>query len=587
MISGTTLLGALSVPAYMTDAHGRLTFYNDAAAGLWQYRPPLDVPLSALRVRLFSPEGIPLAPDDWPVARLLREGQLPPALELSVERGDGSRVAAIPHASLLYDSDGRVAGTVCLLFDVSQVGHGDADAARLAAIVSSSDDVIISKTLEGVITSWNAAATRVFGYEAEEMVGQSILKIIPPELHAEEERILATLKRGERLSHYDTVRVTKDGRRIDISLTVSPVRDRHGRVIGASKVARDVTERKRAEALQRLLFDELNHRVKNTLAIVTSLASQSLLRTSSPEEFAESFTGRVEALARAHDLLMLGQMRGTTLADLIQEQVILAGGARIYADGPKIVLDSQAVVQVGLVLHELATNARKYGALSVPNGRLNISWAQVPGQERDIIIHWRESGVPNLRPPQSQGFGTKLIERTSQAFGGSATIEFRPGGLACDLRLQLRDDPTPAVLRSPPPGSKEKPPGARPTSNPLVQGGRVLVVEDELIIAMDIEARLNGLGCIVIGPAATAAAAINLIETEDIDAALLDANLGGQRVDDVAEGFARRGIPFAFVTGYGPEALPGAFRDVPVVPKPINITQLNETLAMLMARNSR
>jgi PAS domain S-box-containing protein len=486
---------------------------------------------------------------------------------------------------LLHDDNARVLGAVCLLVEVTELGQGDVEAARLAAIVSSSDDVIISKTLEGVITSWNSSATRVFGYEAEEIVGQSILKLIPPELHAEEEQILAKLKRGERLTHYDAVRVTKDGRRLDISLTVSPVRDRHGRIVGASKVARDVTERKRAEALQRLLFDELNHRVKNTLAIVSSLASQSLLRTSSPEEFAESFTGRVEALARAHDLLMLGQMRGTTLADLIQEQVILSGGARIYADGPKIELDSQSVVQIGLVLHELATNARKYGSLSISDGRLNITWAYLPGNAREITLHWRETGLTNLRQPKIQGFGTKLIERTMQAFGGSAILDFRPGGLACDLRFQLRDDPTPMELGSS--GSSERRTGRRPAADPLVQGGRVLVVDDELIIAMDLEARLSSLGCIVIGPAATAAAAIALIEKEDIDAALLDANLGGHRSDDVALALTERGIPFAFVTGYGPVAMPAAFREVPLIPKPINVTQLNETLVALMAGSSR
>lgn len=585
MIPGTDLLAALSVPAYMTDSENRLAFYNDAAAELWQCRPPCGEPLSAGPMRLFMPNGVPLAPEEWPTARLLRDGELPPTVELYAQRRDGSRFSAVPHPSLLRDENGRVIGTVNLLIDVPHSGQGDIEAARLAAIVASSDDVIISKNLDGVITSWNAAATRVFGYEPEEMVGQSILKIIPPELHSEEQQILAKLKRGERISHYDTVRMTKGGQRVDISLTVSPLRDRHGRIVGASKVARDVTERKRSEALQRLLFDELNHRVKNTLAIVTALASQSLLKTSSPEEFAESFTGRVEALARAHDLLMLGQMRGTTLADLVHEQVILAGGARIYADGPRVDLDPQAVVQIGLVLHELATNARKYGALSTPKGRLNITWAHMADREREVVIHWRESGVPNMRPPQARGFGTTLIERTTQAFGGRATIEFRPGGLACDLQLQLRDDPSPPALRLPPSNGRRL--AAPPHTVPNLEGRRILVVDDELVIAMDLEARLSGLGCIVIGPAATAAAAIALIGSEEIDAALVDANLGGHRVDDVAASLAQRHIPFAFVTGYGPEALPDTFRHVPVVAKPINVAQLNETLAALAASIKR
>ena len=148
--------------------------------------------------------------------------------------------------------------------------------ARLASIVESSDDAIISKDLDGTVTSWNVGASRIFGYYADEMIGQPITRIIPPELHNEEEEILARLKRGERIEHYETTRVAKDGSRLDISLTISPLRDKHGVVVGASKVARDVTERKRAEKLQRLLIDELNHRVKNTLAMIQAISSQSL-----------------------------------------------------------------------------------------------------------------------------------------------------------------------------------------------------------------------------------------------------------------------------------------------------------------------
>src|SRR6266511_2276172 len=129
-----------------------------------------------------------------------------------------------------------------LLVDISGRERAEMESALLAAIVASSDDAIVSKTLEGRVTSWNAGAARIFGYEADEMIGQPITRIIPPELHAEEQDILARLRRGERIHHYDTVRVAKDGRRVDISLTVSPIYDTWGKVIGASKVARDVTE---------------------------------------------------------------------------------------------------------------------------------------------------------------------------------------------------------------------------------------------------------------------------------------------------------------------------------------------------------
>jgi PAS domain S-box-containing protein len=181
----------------------------------------------------------------------------------------------------------------------------------LAAIVISSNDAIVSKTLEGAVTSWNDGAVRMFGFEPSEMIGQPITRIIPSELHGEEEQILTKLRRGERIEHYETVRVRKDGRRIHASLSISPIRDKTGRLIGAAKVARDITERKLAEETQRLLMDELNHRVRNTLATVQAMASQTLRRVKNPNEFVPTFLGRIQSLADAH-----------TLADPIE----LAGG---------------------------------------------------------------------------------------------------------------------------------------------------------------------------------------------------------------------------------------------------------------------
>ena len=145
-----------------------------------------------------------------------------------------------------------------------------------------SDDAIISKTLDGRITSWNRGASRILGYSADEMVGELILKIIPPELVDEEKGILARLRKGERIDHFDTVRLAKNGRRVNLSLTISPLRDLNGAIIGASKIARDITDRKQAEELQTLLFEELNYRVKNTLATIQAIASQSLRRAATP-----------------------------------------------------------------------------------------------------------------------------------------------------------------------------------------------------------------------------------------------------------------------------------------------------------------
>ena len=295
MITGTELLEALPVAVYTTDAEGRITFYNRAAAELWGHHPELGSSQWCGSWRLYWSNGRPLPHNECPMAIALKEGREVRDVEAIVERPDGTRVRFRPYPTPLRDPSGQLVGAINLLMDVTERHDADMESARLAAIGVSSDDAIISKTLEGRITSWNASATRIFGYDANEMIGDSILRIIPPELHGEEREILARLQRGERIEHYETVRVAKDGRRVDVSLTVSPLRDRSGKVVGASKVGRDITDRKRAEKLQRVLTDELAHRVKNTLATVQAIANQSLVRAKSPTDFVSSFAGRIHA----------------------------------------------------------------------------------------------------------------------------------------------------------------------------------------------------------------------------------------------------------------------------------------------------
>lgn len=587
MIADTDLLEALPVAAYMTDADGRITFYNDGAAALWGQRPTLGVARWCGSWRLYRPDGRPMAPDETPLAMVLREGQALQGIEAVAERPDGTRVAFLAYPAPLRNSSGRVIGAIALLVDMAERRQMEIDSARLAAIVASSDDAIISKTLEGRITSWNAGASRIFGYAPEEMIGQPIRRIIPPELQHEEDEILAKLRRGERIDHYDTIRITKDGRRIDISLTVSPLRDRAGTIVGASKVARDITERKRSEELQRLLFAELNHRVKNMLATIQAIASQSLRHAASPADFVASFNGRLQALARAHNLLVQSRMRGTEMVAILREQV-MPGGAdsdRIACTGPPLGLAPQTAVQLALVLHELATNARKYGALSVPDGRLAITWALRAHDGRALHLEWRESGGPMPRAPAARGFGTTLIERSLETSGGSAQIRYGAEGVTCEIRLPLPEDRNETQDLRAAVGAHPLPSPEQPA--PSLRGKRILLVEDEPLIAMEIEAELLSAGCEVIGPAGTLAGALRLVAESSCDAALLDANLGGQPVDTLATALTQRGIPFAFATGYGRDALPFAFREqAAVLTKPFGPDQLLATLRALLAEGA-
>ena len=573
MLDTKTVLEALPVAVYTTDAEGRITFYNQAAADLWGYRPELGS-LWCGSWKLYWPDGTPLPHDQCPMAIALKEGRLVRGVEAVVERPDGTRVPFKPYPTPFKDQDGRVIGAVNVLVDLAERQDVEALAARLAAIVTSSDDAIISKTLDGTITSWNAGAERIFGYEAGEMIGQSILRLIPPELQDEETEIISRLKRGERIDHYEAVRVAKDGRRVDISLTVSPLRNEAGLIVGASKVARDITEKKQAEKLQQLLVEELNHRVKNTLASVQAIATQSLVRSKSNKDFVTSFSGRLQALAKLHTLLTQTSMRGTELTELIASQVRLGSPDedRVSINGPFLFLGAQEAGHLGMVLHELTTNARKYGALSTATGRVAVSWHLQTNAGRKLLLQWTESGGPRVRAPQTRGFGMTLIEQTVRVSGGEVSMHFAEDGLKCWIDWPLSETPQETVSTA---TARFGDASVLPTQvSPSLQGKRVLIVEDEPLVAMDMQSMLSAAGCVVVGPAGTLEEAKRLLGAEDCDAALVDVNLKGKSIDPLLVELRQREIPFAFVTGYGAKVLSKTFEETVTISKPFSADQL-------------
>jgi PAS domain S-box-containing protein len=311
---------------------------------------------------------------------------------------------------------GQLVGAINLLVDLTERRRAEVRSAQLAAIVASSDDAIISKTLEGRVTSWNEGASRIFGWEASEMIGQPILRIIPPELHDEEVEILARLRRGERIEHFDTVRLAKDGRRVDISLTVSPIRDNSGRVTGASKVARDVTERKEAEKLQRLLVDELNHRVKNTLATVQAIARATRCAVPQFRGFCIEFhwpRSGTGARASSSHRAWRGRMSPTSCA----EQVVLGvvESNRVAFSGRHCSwIRSPLCISLWFCTSSPPIRA-EYGALSVPQGQLSVSWSMLANKGRMLVLQWSERGGPAVAAPSSVGFGTSLIQQALDA----------------------------------------------------------------------------------------------------------------------------------------------------------------------------
>ena len=306
----------------------------------------------------------------------------------------------------------------------------------LAAIVACSDDAICSKTLDGVITSWNRAAERLFGYTTAEAVGRHVAMLAAPGREEEMPRILAQIRRGEKIDHYDTLRRRKDGSMIEISLTVSPIRDSTGRIVGASKIARDISERKRWERRQELLLRELNHRVKNTLAVIQSIARNTARPGVGIDQFVDIFEGRLRAMAAAHDQLVAGNWESVLLDDLVRGAL----GAHAAEPGMRLVLpaahlSSALASNLALAVHELASNAAKYGALSTPLGRVALEGSVVDG---DLSLVWRERGGPEVRAPHHRGFGTALLaDVMTRQHGARVNLDWRREGLVCTLTLPL------------------------------------------------------------------------------------------------------------------------------------------------------
>jgi PAS domain S-box-containing protein len=425
------VLEALPVAIYMTDAEGVITFYNEAAVELWGRRPAVGDERWCGSWKLFWPDGRPMPHDQCPMAIALSEARPVYGMEAVAERPDGTRVPFIPFPTPLFDRSGVLTGAVNLLVDATDRKRAEDYERRLAAIIEFSDDAILSKDLNGVIATWNRGAERLFGYTAAEAIGRPITMLIPPERIDEEPSILERIRRGERIEHYETIRQRKDGSLVDISLTVSPIRNSDGRIIGASKIARDISERKRAEEKQNILFAEMRHRIKNTIAMAQVFATHTL--QSAPPEEQEAFVGRLRSLSAAQDVLTArswsrAPLREVVVRGLAAFQESYAG--RLAIDGPDdIWLDADKVLSLTLALHELATNAAKYGAWSNETGTVAVSWEMIAGGEAPSVrFIWRESGGPEVVPPERRGFGSRLVERT---FGECVRLDFNPEGVLC------------------------------------------------------------------------------------------------------------------------------------------------------------
>lgn len=379
-------------------------------------------------------QALPDEPEGWCsiYETVLRTGE-----PIRFERG------LVTHGRVLelyaFRVDDKAHRRVAVIFkDITGRKQAEETNARLGAIVESSDDAIIGKDLNGVITSWNKGSERLFGYTAQEAIGQSVAMLIPRERLDEEPDILQRVRRGERVENYETVRCHKDGTLFDVSLTVSPIVDSLGKIVGASNISRNISERKQTEQRQQFLMNELAHRSKNLLAVIQSIASRSLSGTRPLAEAREMLTRRIQALARCQSALITGGFEGAPIAEIIRLE-FEAFSDQVQAVGPDVILNPRVAQTFALLLHELATNATKYGALSRSDGKVAIHWSiEGAGADARFKFQWQERDGPLVVPPVHQGFGRIVLEKAAaQDFGVLPKIRFASEGVSYEIDALL------------------------------------------------------------------------------------------------------------------------------------------------------
>jgi PAS domain S-box-containing protein len=346
--------------------------------------------------------------------------------------------------------------------------------------------------------------------------------------------------------------------------TAAPSIDGAGLVSRISGVTVDITDRKIAEERQALLAREVDHRAKNALALVQSIVR--LTRASDIAAYTAAVEGRIRALSRAHTILSLSRWQGADMRGLVEEELApyrTGETVKVETSGPNVSLQPAAAQSLALALHELVTNAAKYGALSSMSGRVHLAWELNPGS---LVLRWTESGGPPTQPPSSPGFGTRIITASIEGqLAGQTVFDWRPEGLQCVLSVP-RDDMIPVK------GRNGKAPEAQPTAPPkaiTVTGNRVMIVEDEALVAMALRESLDELGFSVIGPFNRISEAMIALRNNRIDAAVLDVNLGGELIYPLADVLVADHVPFVFITGYGAEEIEPRYAHVPILQKPI------------------
>lgn len=416
---------------------------------------------------------------------------------------------------------------------------------------------------------WDRGQYRIFDVDPETfaVTPENVRTLIHPEdrerLHLAWERII---RDGQPYQAEFRVR-RHNGEERWCTVSAATTLDSSNRIVRISGVTVDITDRKEAEEHQAMLAREVDHRAKNALALVQSIVR--LTRANSIDTYIAAIEGRIKALSRAHTVLSHSGWQGADLGSLVDEEFApyrSNEAERVLTHGPKVSLDPAAAQSLALALHELATNAVKYGALSSMFGRVELTWEFDPD---NLVLHWAEIGGPRVQQPSVRGFGTKIIVGSMERqLAGQVSFSWEPEGLRCTLSVPRSDKIKPLEHAGSDAQNVHKDGDGRDLGI-IVRGRRVMIVEDETLVAMMLGDQLADLGLCVVGPFSRVSDATRALMEVEIDAAILDVNLAGELVYPVADVLIARGIPFIFVTGYALESIDCRFSNVHTLQKPI------------------
>jgi two-component sensor histidine kinase/FixJ family two-component response regulator len=422
---------------------------------------------------------------------------------------------------------------------------------------------------------WDAGQYRIFGVEPTRTAPtiEDARSIVHPEDMA---RIEAIVQKGA--ADGGTFQIEVRARRPDgqtrwCICAAAMTSDGDDRVTGVTGVTIDITDLKEAEARRELLTREVDHRARNMLAVVQSIVH--MTKAPSIRDFVKIVEGRIRALSIAHALLAESRWEGANLDQIISEELApycVGDGGRISVSGPQVFLKPATAQTIAMVVHELATNAAKYGALSEGKGKIKLAWDWRQGV---LKLIWQESGGPLVRPADTAGYGSKVIAASARQLGGTTKFDWRANGLHFEMSMTIGDASVAERSGNSHAGFDFE---TSAQNGSLPEGGHILLVEDEAFVAMMMRDLIADFGFHVVGPFGTVTDALEALDRHKLVGAVLDVNLAGEKIYPVAEQLSGRGVPFVFVTGYASDAIEGRFASVPVLQKPVDGTALRRAL---------